>query len=94
MVALVSQGAWVRACLAGQQLKALSFHPFYCYLSVRAQADCEAAMLFVEQQWLQSHYQNAQIEPDGVIAGILAVRVDLLLARQFIGVASNIGDDL
>lgn len=92
MVAIVSQEAWVRACLAGQQSQVLPFHPFYRYLSVRAQADCEAAMLFVEQTLLDTHYQAAEADPDGIVAGILAVRCDLLLARQFVGVTSNIGE--
>lgn len=94
MVAKVSQDAWVRACLAGRLDEALFSHPFCRYWSARAQADCKAATIFADKAALHPFYQNAHEAPEDLLTGILAVRVDVLLARQFAGVATNISEGL
>lgn len=90
MVAQISQDPWVRACLAGIEEEPLSFHPFSCFFSKRALADSKAASIFLAREILLDYYHYAQHSPQSIIAGILAVRADLLLARRFSGVASNI----
>ena len=97
MVGEISQDAWVRACLAGIEQDPLSFHPFSGNFSRRARADTQAATAFLAQERLIDYYQLALQAPQGIVAGILAVRADILLARRFSGVASNIAacmDDL
>jgi hypothetical protein len=90
MVGQNAQDGWIRACLAGPVAQTLSFHPFSNQFSIRALADTKAATAFMAHEQLEEYYLYAQQAPMSIIAGVLAARVDLLLAQCYSGVATNI----